>query len=321
MMKQRLYLFFIVMVIGLLAACGSNGGDLGSQSDSEESVINSSTEETTFPVTFTDGVQNEITISEQPERIISLMPSNTETLFALGLNDEIIGVLDYDNYPEEATEKEKVGDMEINLEKIIALEPDVVFAHASNYAEDAFNQLHDIGVQVVVVNDATSFQETYESIDMLAMATGTQEQGEEIITTMQDKVTQLQEKAKDVQEQAAVWVEVDPDLYTTGEQTFMHEMLEMIQANNVAEDHEGWIQLTEEEVISFNPDVIVITYGDYIEDAKEQVLAREAWQTVAAIKNERVYDVDPDIVTRPGPRLVEGVEELAKAIYPEVFGN
>ena len=102
----------------------------------------------------------------------------------------------------------------------------------------------------------------------------------------------------------------------------MHEMLESIQATNAAEDQEGWVKLTEEEIVQLNPDVIITTYGYYVDNPKaEQVLAREGWAEVTSCKKGQVFDVDSDTVTSPGPRLIEGVETLAELIYPEIFEN
>ena len=115
-----------------------------------------------------------------------------------------------------------------------------------------------------------------------------------------------------------VYVEVDPSLFTVGKNTFMDEMLTMIKAENIVKE-EGWPQLNQEAIIEANPDVIITTYGYYTENAVEQVLNREGWQDINAIKNKQVVDVHSDKVTRPGPRLVEGVEELAKAVYPDIF--
>ncbi len=317
-MKRGLQLFLsILIVIGLLAACGNT--DQAEPNEGEETKQT----ESAFPVTITDAFDHEITLEEKPERVVSLIPSNTETLFALGLNEEIVGVSEFDNYPEEAADKEKVGGMELNLEKIISLEPDVVFAHESDAhnSEEGLDQLRDANIAVIVVNDASSFEDTYTSIRMMAKATGTTEYGNEMIDTIKTKVADIEEKAKEIKEEVKVWVEVDQDLYTTGKNTFIDEMLTIIRAENVAGDQEGWVQFTEEDAVNLNPDVIVTTYGDYVENPKADILAREAWQDVAAVKNERVYDVHPDLVSRPGPRLAEGIEELAKVIYPDVFGK
>lgn len=317
-MKKKLQLLLtFLLAFALLVAC--SGPDEAEQEVNHNEETNEAISE--FPVTVTDALDYEVTIETKPERIVSLIPSNTETLFALGLDDEIVGVSEFDNYPEEALEKEKVGGMEFNVEQIISLEPDVVFAHVSNEHNSAegLNQLREAGIDVVVVNDATSFEATYEAIDLIAQATGTKDKGNEIIENMKAKIAEMTEKANAVEDEAKVWVEVDANLYTTGKNTFIDEMLTIIRAENIAGDQEGWIQFTEEDVVNLNPDVIVTTYGDYVENLKEDILIREAWQDVTAVKNERVYNVNSDLVSRPGPRLTEGIEELAKVIYPDLF--
>jgi iron complex transport system substrate-binding protein len=157
---------------------------------------------------------------------------------------------------------------------------------------------------------------------MIAAATGTEVEAEEIIADMKDRHEAIKEKAEEsVTDKKKVWVEVSPapDIFTTGQNTFMHEMLESIQAINAAEDHDGWVKLTEEEIVQLNPDVIITTYGYYVENPSNDVLSRDGWAEVPAVKDEQVFDVDNDTVTRPGPRLIEGVETLAELIYPEIF--
>ncbi len=318
MKKWLQYLIAGLLALIALAACG--GTDEPEQAANDD-MEQANPVESAFPVSIADAVDAEVTIDSKPERIVSLIPSNTETLFALGLNDEIVGVSEFDNYPEEALEKEKVGGMEFNLEQIISLEPDVVFAHESNAhnSSEGLEQLREAGIPVIVVNDASSFEEAYKAIEMMAAATGTKDQGDKIIEEIKAKVAEIAEKAKAVENEQKVWVEVDANLFTAGKHTFIDEMLTIIRAENIAGDQEGWVQFTEEDVVSMQPDVIVTTYGDYAENVKENILARNAWQDVPAVKNERVYDVNSDLVSRPGPRLAEGIEELAKAIYPEIF--
>ena len=150
---------------------------------------------------------------------------------------------------------------------------------------------------------------------------GTVEEAEKLVNDMKSKVEEIQEKATAVKEEdmKKVYVEVSIlRLYTVGKNTFMDEMLTMIKAENIVKE-EGWPQLNQEAIIEANPDVIITTYGYYTENAVEQVLSREGWQDINAIKNKQVVDVHSDKVTRSGPRLVEGVEELAKAVYPDIF--
>ncbi|WP_054951260.1 ABC transporter substrate-binding protein [Numidum massiliense] len=281
--------------------------------------------EGSFPVSITDARDEKVTIEKRPQRIVSLIPSNTEIAFALGLGAEVVGVSDFDNYPEEVSSKEKIGGIEFDVEKIVSLKPDLVLAHASSAdsAKEGLKQLQQAGATVLVVNDATTFADLYRSIEMIAEATGTKAKAQEIVAGMKEKLDDMKREAEKIaaDERVTVWVEVaaPPEMYTTGTETFMHEMLTAINATNAAGDVEGWAKFTEEDAVKQNPDVIVTTYGDYDKEAKKKILARKAWQDVPAVKHKRVYDVDPDTVTRPGPRLIEGVEQLAAVVYPDVF--
>ncbi len=306
----------LMLMIGILAGC--------SDSTSKKEQVQTQNSKA-FPVTVKDGADKEVTIEKKPERIVSLIPSNTEIAYALGLGNEIVGVSDNDNYPEDVNKKEKVGGMELNIEKIISLKPDLVLAHASamGTSKDGLKQLESAGIPVVVVNDASNFEDVYKSIELIGKATGTSDKAAATVKEMKDKLAAIKEKAKAIEEgkRANVWVEVSPapEIYTAAKGTFMDEMLKVIGAKNAVSDKKGWVQFTEEEAVKLNPDVIVTTYGYYVPNAAEQVMSRTAWQNVPAVKEKKVYDVDSDLVTRPGPRIVEGVEELAKAIYPDVF--
>lgn len=318
-MNKHFWKFSLVFILmlGILAGCGST------EESNEGNKNNNNEQSTAFPVTITDDAGNEVIIEEQPDAIVSLLPSVTETLFALGLDDEIVGVSDYDNYPAETADKQKVGSMDLNLEAILALQPDVAFLqdyHVTN-ASDGIKQLQEAGTEVVIVEIGSTFDSAYKSIEMIGNVTGKLTEAEQIVTDMKDKVKELQEKAAGITDKKSVWVEISPqpDIFTAGSGTYINEMLEMIGAVNVAGDLEGWPQVNEEEAVKMNPDVILTTYGYYVEGAREQILNREGWQEVTAVKNEEVYDVDSDMVTRSGPRLVEGMEEIAKAVYPDVF--
>lgn len=310
----------LLLTFSVLTGCGSNDEPKKEETKSEQG----DSKQGTFPVTIKDSTGKDITIEKKPEKIVSLLPSITENLFALGLDKEIVGVSEYDNYPEAATKKEKVGSQDMNVEKILALQPDVAFLqeyHVQNHAS-AVKQLEDAGITVVVPDGTqSSFEDAYKVMKLLAKATGKEKEADAIIADMKEKVAAIKEKAKNVTEKKKVWVEVSPapDIFTTGKNTFMNEMIEMVGAENVAADQDGWVKMSEEEAVKLNPDVIITTYGYYVENPSEQVLNRKGWAEVNAVKNKQVFDVDSDATTRPGPRLVQGVEELGKAIYPDVF--
>lgn len=324
---SRLMLVLIMALALLVAGCGAQdegqstdtNGEVST--DNNEEVPSESESESHFPVTIIDGAGQEIIIESEPEAIISVLPSNTEMAFALGLGEKIIGVSAWCNFPAEVADIDVVGDMNMDAELILAKLPDILLLSPYQYTNqsESIEQFQAAGIKTIVIPDASSFEDVYSSMHLIGEATGTESEAESIITEMKARLDGIKEKAKAVSEQKKVWVEVDPDLFTTGKGTFMHEMLESIQAINAAEDQEGWSQLTEESVVELNPDVIITTYGYYIENPKEGILNRAGWAEVSAVKNEQVYDVDNDTVTRPGPRLIDGVETLAKLIYPEIF--
>jgi iron complex transport system substrate-binding protein len=329
-----LSLILILTMSLLVVGCGQEAStNVDEEVTTEETEANESTEtneeseeviEGNFPITLTDGIGQEVTIEKEPTTIISVLPSNTEIAYALGLGDKIVGVSDYDNYPAEVLEKEKVGSMEIDVEKVLSLQPDLLLLSPShNQYTDVLSKLNDAGINTLIVGDSSSFEDVYASIRLIANATGTSDKAEGIIADMQERLDVLKEKAKAVTEPKTVWVEVSPapDIYTTGKGTFIHEMLEAINAVNAAGEQEGWVKFTEEEAVHLNPDIIFTTYGYYVDNPAQGVLSRAGWAEVPAVKNEQVFDVDNDTVTRPGPRLIDGVETLAKNIYPEIFNQ
>ncbi|MFF2287446.1 ABC transporter substrate-binding protein [Peribacillus butanolivorans] len=321
---KKIYGLILVMLLtaGMMVGCNDT-----SKEGTKEKQQTNHTENQAFPITIKDATGEKVTIEEQPKRIVTLIPSNTEVVFALGLGKKVVGVSDNDNYPEETKEIEKVGGMEMNTELIVSLKPDLVLAHASSAhnSNEGLQQLKDAGIDVLVVNDAQSFDEVYESIDMIGQATGEHDKAKEIVANMKTKLKEIQEKAKSVKdkERKTVLVEVSPspDIYTPGKNTFMNEMLNIISAENAAAELDGWAKIDEESMIAANPDVIITTYGYYTKDPVSEVTGRKGWENVAAVKDGQVFDVHSDLVTRSGPRLIEGVEELAKSVYPNLFDN
>ena len=325
-MKKMWQLWLMsVLAVFLLTACGTATDDKPKVDEApKEDVAEKDVVEAEFPLTLTDAVDHEITLEKAPETIVSLQPSNTEILFALGLSEEIIGVNDWDNYPEEALEKEKVGGMEFNVEKIIAMNPEIVFAHESalGVASGGFQQLRDAGVSVYVVKNATDFEETYATIETIGKATGKIEEAEKIVTDMKAKVEEVLAKTATVENKKKVFVETSPapEIYTPGKNTFMNQMLDMIGAENIAADQEDWFMMDPEEIVNRNPEVIVVMY-DYIDTAVEDVYKRNGFDAITAVKEKAVVQVDENKTSRTGPRLADGLEEIAKAIYPEAFGE
>lgn len=320
MMKRYIHLFLLLLLSFMLLIGCSNQAD--NEAIEETNDTDTQEEATSFPLTVTDATGEEITLENKPEKIISLLPSNTEIAFALGLDEQIIAVTDNDDYPAEVQQKEKIGGYEIDVEKIIALNPDLVLAHDLNVPEGV-TQLKDNGVKVIVVKDANNFEEVFQSIELIGTATGVDEAATQLIENMQAHLEEIADKLSEFEEEKrSVYLEIsgEPEIYTAAASTLFDELLILANGNNIFADETGWPQVNEETVIEKNPQVIIALYN-YVEDPVGDILKRNGWQDIEAVKNEQVYHVDENIVSRPGPRLTEGVEELAKAIYPELFTN
>lgn len=321
--KNILSLLLISLLALFIIGCNTNEAvDSNKDKETEQTTENS---ESNFPLEVTDNTGNKITIEEEPTEIISVMPSNTEILFELGLGDKVIAVTENDAYPEEVLDLDTVGDFEINVEKIISLDPDLVLAHESSVASsfDAYEQIQDAGINVYFVLDATSIEETYDSITEIGQITGANQAAEEVIADMKAGFAEIEAIVNNIEEdeKKTVLFEIspEPEIFTGGKGTFFDELIEVIGAENVAGDLDGWPQIDPESIIDLNPDVILTVYGEYVEDAIEQVLNRDGFSEVTAVKEKAVYDVDEDMVSRPGPRLVDGAREIGQAVYPEHF--
>lgn len=177
-----------------------------------------------------------------------------------------------------------------------------------SYNKDAYDQIKKANIPVFVVSDAQTFDAAYKTFTQIGDLTGTRKEADELVASMQ-AANKVEERARKVK--AKVWLEISPDLYTAGQDTFINEMLTNIQAKNIVTE-KGYPQYSEEQVIKAAPDVIITIYPN----AKQEIAKRSAWKNIPAVKNNRIYDIDPSIVSRPGPRLIEGQEALFKAIYP-----
>lgn len=278
-----------------------------------------------FPITIVDGNKDKVTIQNKPTKIISIMPSSTEIIYALDAGDKVIGVSDYDNYPAEVTKKDKYGSMEVNVEKILASKADLLILSAyqkKTYA-DAVKQFNDAGITVLAIDDASTFDGTYKTIDLFGKILGNKKKASEIVSSMKSTVEEIKKKADATSEKLdkKVWVEISPspEIYTAGNGTFIDEMLTFIHATNIAKDVTGWGKFSDEQVVAANPDVIITTYGSYQPEPEKQVLGRKGWESITAVKDKQVFDLNNDSLSRPGPRLVDGLKQLAKTIYPETF--
>jgi iron complex transport system substrate-binding protein len=274
--------------------------------------------ETEIAVTDDSGV--EVRLDKYPERIISLTPSNTEILFALGLGERVVGVTTYCDYPEEAKQKKRIGDLQGNVEEIVALKPDLIVAK-SVLNDDVVSKLRKLDVPVLCV-DPESIDGVYRAIELIAKLTGTSDNGDKIINGMKEKIAAVEKKVAGItqEKRLKVFVEVGYEpLYTAGDKTYVDELVSLAGGINIAKNIEGYQMYSLEDVVKSNPDVILAADNYYI-DIDKEIKKRAGWDAIEAVqKGNLISDFDTNLVNRPGPRSAEAVELIAEALYPDLF--
>ena len=270
-------------------------------------------------ITITDLMGNEVVFEKLPEKIIAMMPVDVEVIYALGAQDKLIAVGEYANYPEDTVNKTSVGTgMNTNLEELIGLEPDlIIIGHMAQTADQA-DRLKEAGIAVMSSN-AQTIEDTYKTIVILGQVTGKTQAAEQIVKSMQEGLAAIKEKVKD-KPVLNVYVEVSPlqyGLWTAGQGTFIHELLDILNVRNVFEEIEGWASISEEQVIDKDPEVILTTVGvgDGVGNPVEDILERENWTSIQAVATEMVFMVNSDTTTRPGPRLLNAAQEIYALLH------
>ncbi|MBE3551784.1 MAG: ABC transporter substrate-binding protein [Kyrpidia tusciae] len=315
--KRKLWTVFILFAaILVLSSCGTGAAPSASpQGGASPPAV------THYPLTIKDDSGTSVTIAREPRRIVSLIPSHTEILFALGLEGRVAGVTTWDNYPPGVQKKvEAVLDgLNPPIERLVALHPDLVVLGSHN--ESSVQAVRNAGLTAVVY-DPQSLEAVYGTIEALGEITNRTPQAAALVNQMKAKASAIAAKVSQIppDKRVRVYVEADPNqLYTAGNHTFMDELIRLAGGINVASDLNGWKPMNAEVLIQKNPQVIVVTYGYYVPDAVDKPKQRPGWQGVDAVRNNRVYSVDSDLVSRPGPRIVDGAETLAKLFYPQLF--
>lgn len=328
-MKKR---FFSLLLVLLLLACGCAKQPAPAQTEAPATTTapaqtEAPAEATAAPeepaaIELTDMTGRKISLSAPAKRIVALTAADCEILYAIHAGDKVIARGEYCNYPEACLALPTVssGD-ETNLEAILALSPDAVVMSTMSQTAEQIAALEKAGV-AVVVSDADTIGGVYESIEMLGTFTGHSAEAAQLIETMRAGFSALSEKAKAraAAEKPSVYFEVSPlewGLWVAGTNTFMDEIAGIIGVENAFSDVDGWAEISEEQVLTRNPDVIVTTTMYYGEGPTpvEEVLSRTGWQNLATIQNNRVFNADSDAITRPGPRLLDAAEALFNFVY------
>ncbi len=319
--KISLILVLMLALVGLVA-CSQDSPDPGQdvvEPNNQDGTNGEIVEDiVTFPLEIEDAFGNIVTIEEAPERIVSMAPSNTEILYALGLADKIVGVSAYCDYPEEALEVEKIGDyLATNFEKVIELEPDLIVNYGM-LEDDASQILSATGIPVISYMPE-SIDEVLETIYQIAIATDSLEAGNRLIESMEEHRDEIVAKVQDA-EPVKVFYEIwhDP-LMAAGAGSFVDGLLYSINGINVASDAEGEYPNYDVEQLIENDPEVYLTANDFPDKTAESIAARPGYDNITAIKNGDVYLLDGNIISRSGPRIVEALELVARAVHPQAF--
>jgi len=269
-------------------------------------------------ITVTDDAGRTVKLARPATKIISLAPSNTELVFAIGAGDKVVAVDNYSDYPAEAKSREKVGGFaDTNIEKVVASGADLVLA-TNIHEKGIVPELERRGIAVVVVQPK-SIEGVLESARLIGKLSGKEREAEELAGNLRRRLSDIGEKVKGAKARPRTYVELDSKLFTVGPGSFMDDMITRAGGQNIAADAKTqWPQLSEEALLLKDPEVIFLTNMGAGE-TPAKVKARPAWQAISAVKNGRIVELNPDLVNRPGPRVLQGLEEMARALQPELF--
>lgn len=274
-------------------------------------------------LTFTDGLGREIKLDGPAQRMISLAPSNTEILFAIGAGDQMVGRDQFSDYPAEAANVTDIGSTfeALNTELIVSLKPDLILAAEINTPEQV-KQLEDLGLTVYYLKNPLTLEEMYDNLKIVAQLTNRETETATLIESLKARVAAVDEKIAPLSSRISVFYELDATdpakPYTAGKGTFITLLIERAGGYNIAADIDGYPQLSLEQVVAADPMFIILgdaRYGVTL----ESIAQRPGWENLSAVKNGNVVPFNDDLVSRPGPRLVDALEELAKLLRPELF--
>lgn len=277
------------------------------------------------PFDVTDDLDRTITLPHYAQRVVSLAPSNTEILFAIGAGGQVVGRDEFSDYPAEAAEIPTVGGSfgDYNMEAIVDLNPDLVLASELNTPEQV-KSLEDLGLVVYYLKNPVELEGMYVNLEKVARLTGHEAEAMELISSLQARVAAVDEALGQVSDEPLVFYEIDATdpaaPYTAGTGTFIDTLLQRAKGRNLGASLPGqYGQISLEELIVQDPEIILLGDSVWGGVTAESVAQRAGWEELSAVQTGQVYPFDDNLVSRPGPRMVDGFEALAQALHPDLF--
>lgn len=275
------------------------------------------------PETFTDFLQREVTLNQPAQRIVSLAPSNTELLFAVGAGGQVVGREDFSDYPAEAQELPSVGGSmgDYNLEAIVALQPDLVLL-TELHSPELVQSLEGLGLTVYYLGNPVVLEDLYTNLEIVGKLTGHENEAAVLIGGLKARVNTVDELVATTNSRPVIFYELDATdpakPWTAGPGTFVDQLVNRAGGVNLGSSLSGaWVQVSQEELIIQDPDMIFLGDAAY-GTTPEQVASRAGWENLQAVTKNQIFSFDDDLVSRPGPRLVDGLVEFARLLHPEI---
>lgn len=277
------------------------------------------------PIVLTDALGKTITLQSPANRVISLAPSNTEILYAIGAGAQVVGRDAFSDFPAEAQALTDIGGGfgALNTEAIISLDADLVLA-ADLTPPEQIKAIEDLGLVVFALPNPNDFTTLYDNLRTVATLTGHEAEANQLVESLEKRVSAVEETISKTETRPLVFYELDASdvnaPYTAGPGTFIDFLIKAAGGNNLGSSMDSpWVQISVEELITQDPEIIIL--GDYTWGGitPEDVAGRSGWDVISAVKTDKVYTFDDNLVSRPGPRLVDGLESMARLIHPELF--
>jgi len=273
----------------------------------------------TDPRTFVDDLDRKVTLTHAPHRIVSLAPSITETLFALGLGERVVGVTQYCDYPPEARAKPKVGYIHPNLESVVALQPDLVLAPREFLRGEVLGKLEQLKIPTYIM-DAGMIDDVLSHIRTLGRMLGASDAADELAGRMQRHLDEIKARTATLPRPRVLYVLNSEPLITVGPGSFIHQAIELAGGSNIAASARmAYPRLSMESVLKADPELIVFPSSVVERGPTEEQERWQRWTTLSAVKRGRFRRLPNELLNRPGPRIVQGIETLARILHPDTF--
>lgn len=322
----RHYLLVLVALIfmsGCQQSAPPTSTHVASPSATTPSTTEQSSSSTTFPLTFKDSLQREVTLPKLPQRIISIAPKNTDMLFSIGAGPQVVGVTTFCNYPPEAAKVDKIGGFSgksLNLEKIVSLQPDLIVCTGEMH-QGIMDEFDRLGLKSMAL-DANSFADMFAELQLLGRVTGHEREATALVAQLQQRVERIRDTAAKIpaDERVKLYYQLwgDP-VMAGGPKSYFGEMIEICGGKNIIDDTSTrFPKPSLEFILAADPDLIIgsTMQQDFFANG---VKDRPGWKSLRAVQNDKVYLLDTDTLSRCSPHLVDGLELMAHTLYPKYF--